>query len=96
MVPHGAICLVNKLQSVVGESVQLSLEIAEPKDVFERVNLRHLDQIARGREAEAANSKRTTTRNPSLKKWLALSSLCVIETFERDSCVIQRREWQIF
>ena len=37
-----------------GEDVQLTLEIAEPKDIFERVNLRHLDLIARGREAEAA------------------------------------------
>ena len=37
-----------------GNDVQLTLAIAEPKDVFERVALRHLDLLARGRTAEAA------------------------------------------
>jgi hypothetical protein len=37
-----------------GNNVQLTLAVAEPKDVFERVALRHLDLIARGRAEEAA------------------------------------------
>ena len=37
-----------------GNDVKLTLALAEPKDVFERVELRHLDLIAKGKETEAA------------------------------------------
>jgi hypothetical protein len=50
-----------------GNDVQLTLTVAEPKDVFERVALRHLDLLAKNRAAEAAefrahhNEKRKQT-----------------------------------
>lgn len=45
------------VKDINGEDVQLELAIAQPNDFFERVELRHLDLIARGRQAEAAEFK---------------------------------------
>ena len=61
MQPHAAqeeaIATGLSVKDKAGEEVQLELAIAEPKDVFERVELRHLDLIARGRQEEAAAFK---------------------------------------